>query len=237
MIDLLLQDGLRPFLAASGIVAGLLVLEMLLLTVGISTEIGGEADADLGPDFAGDLDVAALPDLGHGSMPLADQDGEAQSAVQSGGFHGGLLDLLGLRGISLTVWLAFLAASFAVVGFAGQAAVSAVTGSMLPGWTAGLLAALPALLLTSRSARLLARMLPRETTAAVSERAFGRRFGNVTVGVARAGHPAQVRVTDQHGNLQYLMAEPLDPEAEFRQGARVLVLRATDGHYRLVGAE
>ena len=225
MLDLLLQDGLRPFLAAGGLVICLLALEVLLLTAGISTEIGGDHDGGLG------LDVT--PDVGDHVAPPASQE----VGTYSGATSGSLLDLLGLRGVPLTVWLAFLAASFAALGFVGQSALSAALGWMLPAWPAGLAAAVPALLVTARAARVFAGMLPRETTAAVSEKAFGRRFGDVTVGVARAGSPAQVRVTDQHGNLQYLMAEPLDAKDEFREGTRVLVLRAHDGRYRLLGAE
>ncbi len=228
MIDLLTDEALRPFLWAIGVVLGLLLLELVLNLLGGSSEIGADADAG--------LDLAEAPEAGgwgpelHPATPPEAADGPEESP-------GGLLDLLGLRGVPVAVWLALLAGSFAGLGLGLQMAVHAATGGLMGAGLASLLAAPPAVLVTGRLSRLLGRVLPRETTAAISERSFGRRFGEVTVGTARLGHPAQIRFTDQFGNLQYLMAEPLDPADEFGEGARVLILRAPDGAFRLARAE
>jgi hypothetical protein len=222
VIDLLTHAALRPFLWAIGIVLGLLLLEFVLNLLGGSTEIGADSDGALDVSEAGGWGPDILPEAAEGSE--ADQ--------------GGILDLLGLRGVPVAVWLALVAGTFAGLGLALQMAIHAATGGGLLGpGLASLLAAPPAVLVTGRLSRALGRILPRETTAAISERSFGRRFGEVTVGTARLGHPAQVRFTDQFGNLQYLMAEPLHPAEEFGEGARVLILRGPDGSVRLARAE
>jgi len=58
---------------------------------------------------------------------------------------------------------------------------------------------------------------------------LSRLRGVVSQGTARAGNPAEVRVTDRHGNLQFLRAEPLDRSAEITQGQEVVVIRLLSG--------
>ena len=219
-MDLLLSPGLAPFVSAAGLVVLFLILELALTAMGIDTWLGAEApalEADLGldADLPGDLAADLAPD--------------ATPAPQ-----GGALGLLGLRDLPLTAWLAFLAAGFAAGGFALQAAARALTGGFLPATLAALVALPAALILTGALSRTLARLFPRETTSAISERSYGRRRGVVTVGTARAGQPAQVRFTDGHGNLHYLMAEPFDPKDEIGQGSEVLILKLRDASLRIV---
>jgi hypothetical protein len=105
---------------------------------------------------------------------------------------------------------------------------------MLPPNIAMALATLPALALAARAARFTAHLIPRTTTSAISERAYGRRRGIITVGAAAAGNPAQVRFSDQHGNTHHLMAEPLDQSESIPEGSEVLIIRTRDGQFRLV---
>ena len=79
-----------------------------------------------------------------------------------------------------------------------------------------------------------ARLLPKTETTAMSERHLGRRIGVVSQGTAKRGMPAEVRVTDHHGNMHYLRAEPVRDSDEIPQGSRVLVLRHRfDQGYRI----
>jgi hypothetical protein len=73
--------------------------------------------------------------------------------------------------------------------------------------------------------RLFARLLPRNYSESVSETELGRRRGVITVGTAARGKPAEVRVTDRHGNIQYLRAEPAQDGTTLPQGTEVLVMR------------
>ncbi|WP_170109220.1 OB-fold-containig protein [Celeribacter persicus] len=234
-----------PFLIAAGLVLFLLFLELLLLTTGLSS---GAPSADLGdmpdldveltgmsaPELAAELDVpvdlAAEIEIGLAEAELPDAPGEMVSTPTTGG----LPDFLGLRKQPLTIWLAIFLALFAGTGLMLQSGMMAIFGQMLPRLIAVPLALIPALALTRTIAGALARLIPRDETAAISERSLGRRRGIVTVGTARRGSPAQVRITDGYGNTHYAMLEPLSDKDEIPQGAEVLVLRPRGGELRLV---
>ena len=70
--------------------------------------------------------------------------------------------------------------------------------------------------------------------AAISQRSFDGRRGVVTVGAASEGHPDQVRFTDGYGNLHFVMAEPLEPDAVIPEGAEVAILRTRSGEPRIL---
>jgi hypothetical protein len=206
MIELLTNDGLRPFLLAGGLVVGFAVLELIFASVGIDTQIGSDAEAPV------DFDVE----------PAAD------------GASGGMLDMIGLRSLPLTVWLALCAAIFAGIGLSGQTLIHAIFGAMLSAGLASALAIVPTLGSMRAISRMAGRWLPRETSAAISERSYGRRLGVVTVGTAKRGNPAQIRFTDLHGNMHFAMAEPARDEDEIPEGAEVFITRTRDGALRLV---
>lgn len=109
-----------------------------------------------------------------------------------------------------------------------------LSGATLPAALAVPLALLGALVATRAAGGLVCRLLPRETTSAISKRSFGNRTDRVVVGTARRGSPAQVPFQDRHGNTHYAMAEPLADDEAIPGGAEVIILRTRDGALRLV---
>ncbi|WP_120502341.1 OB-fold-containig protein [Roseovarius sp. EL26] len=244
-MDLLLEPGLKPFVFFGALVIGFLLLEVLLMSIGVDTQIGGDADADfdLDADFDADIDADIDADFDP-SMPTdlgpdiefdvsADLDAEAgvKPRLET---SGGFLDLIGLRKLPLTVWLALFSTFFAGVGLSGQTLISVVTGAVLPARIAALMVLPVALFLTRYCAEAVGNWVPRVETSAISERSYGRRKGVITVGAARRGKPAQVRFTDGHGNMHYVMAEPLSDEDTLPEGTEVLILRRRQGDLKLV---
>jgi hypothetical protein len=252
MLELLSQDGLRPFLVSGLLVFGFLALEIILMMLGLSG--GGETDApeidtaDIEGDFVGmeASDIAAEMDIDPSvaaqiESEIALQDGteafdtevEATSSGETS-LVGSILDLMGMRKLPLSVSLALFAAGFAAAGISTQVILHSVSGMMLPKWIMVPVAIVAAAVLTRKLSGFVVRIIPSEETAAVSERSLGRRRGVVTVGVASAGRPAEVRVTDGYGNTHYIMVEPLSAKDEIPAGSEVLVLRMRGGEFRLV---
>lgn len=241
-----LSPEIFPFLIAAGLVLFLLLLEIILLTVGLSSgfnaagvgDIGGP-DVDVAGMSAGELaaeldapaELAAQIEADLGRYDLAGPAAEADAAPASS--SGGVLDFLGLRKLPLTIWLAIFLAIFASAGLALQSGLMGLFGWMAPVVVAGPLALALALALARTVSGALARLIPRDETSAISERSLGSRRGVVTVGTARRGSPAQVRVADGFGNTHYVMLEPLSDTGEIPEGAEVLVLRLRDGQLRL----
>jgi hypothetical protein len=66
--------------------------------------------------------------------------------------------------------------------------------------------------------------MPGDETEAVSEESFIGRIAVVTLGEARAGKPAQGKLSDQHGQTHYVMLEPAASGEVFETGASVLLI-------------
>jgi len=132
------------------------------------------------------------------------------------------------------VLLVLFLAGYTVFGYALQMVAAGLAGAYLPAWAAGLLA-VPSGLATVRGlGALVAHIIPRDESSAVSELALVGRAGIVMHGAARRGLAAQVRVRDGHGRTHYLMVEPDVDDEVFEQGSQVLIVRKAGAFYRCI---
>lgn len=120
---------------------------------------------------------------------------------------------------------------FGLTGFLVQAMSWRFAGAFLPGWVAvpgALCAALP---LTRGANGLLARLMPRNETEAVSEESLIGRVAVVVLGEARPGHAAQAKLRDAHGRSHYIMVEPDTVGEAFPAGTAVVVVARAGGRF------
>lgn len=211
MLDALATPPLAPFALAAAILALLLALEIVMLL------LGGSLLADMdAPDAAPEvpeLQVAEIEALEAGAAaPSAFALPDAPPASPPP------LGLTGFGRVPFLIWLGALLAGFSATGLAIQA-----TGPW-PLWLALPPAALAAVLFARAASGAIARAVPQVTTAAVSPRHLARRRGRVTQGTMRRDRPAEVRVTDRHGNSHYVRAEPLRDGDVIARGAEVLTV-------------
>jgi membrane protein implicated in regulation of membrane protease activity len=136
-----------------------------------------------------------------------------------------LLAWLGVGRVPILMLLVVFLALFGMVGLAVQQGATALAGQPLAPGLASALAVLGALPLTGIGARGLARIMPQDETTAVSLDSLVGKRGTVTIGTARRGSPAQVRVRDSFGQPHYVMVEPHDEAHPFAEGATVLLAR------------
>ncbi len=134
---------------------------------------------------------------------------------------------------SLVLLVLFLG-GYAMFGYALQIVVHGLLGFYLEGWLAGLLA-IPSGMATVRGlGSLVAHIIPRDETSAISEMTLIGRTGVVSGGVARRGLAAQARVRDSHGRTHYLMVEPNLDDEVFEEGAQILIVRKAGAFYRCI---
>ena len=144
----------------------------------------------------------------------------------------GPLGWLHIGRVPLLVLLILLLLGFALGGYAIQLFWHGLFGSYLPALVAVVPAGFIGLANVHVLGGLLAKILPKDETSAVSEQSLLGRAGVVVTGTARRGMAAEVKVRDQHGNAHFLMLEPdLDGE-EFEQGSVVLVVSKHGALYR-----
>jgi hypothetical protein len=192
-----------PVFAAALLLTVLICLaEAVMLAVagaGLGAGLGALGDA---VDADGGTDGAA--------------DGDSTGAA-------GVMAVLNAGRLPLVVYAALASATFGISGIALQNLVVAVTGAPLPLLPAVAGALVAGLAAARGLSRPLGRLLPRTETSAVFRAELVGLAGTVTLGVARAGAPAQVRVRDGHGQRHYVMAEPGPDAAPLRAGTRVVL--------------
>jgi len=134
---------------------------------------------------------------------------------------------------SLVLLVVFLS-GYALFGYGLQMVVHGIFGFYLPGWLAGLVA-IPSGMATVRSlGALVAHIIPRDETSAVSEVTLIGRAGVISGGTARRGLAAQARVRDSHGRTHYLMVEPDIDDELFEESAQILIVKKAGAFYRCI---
>ncbi len=134
---------------------------------------------------------------------------------------------------SLGLLILFLL-GYTVFGYSLQMLCHGVLGAYLPGWIAALLA-IPVGFATVRAlGGLLAQVVPKDETSAVSESSLIGRTAIICGGVARRGLAAQARVKDAMGRTHYLMVEPDLDDDVFDEGVQVLIVRKAGVFYRCI---
>lgn len=134
---------------------------------------------------------------------------------------------------SLALLVLFLA-GYALFGYSLQAVVHGLFGTYLPAWMAGLLAVPPGLVTVRSLGALLAHLVPRDETSAVSEQSLIGRTGTISGAAAQRGLAGQARVKDIHGRTHYLRVEPDVDDDVFEDGAEVLIVRKVGSFYRCI---
>ncbi len=138
------------------------------------------------------------------------------------------LDWLWVGKIPFSILLILFCLCFGLSGIALQAFEQSRTGSLFPTLIAAPIAFAATLPLLRVTGWVLRPVLPRDETEAVSPNSLVGRDGQITIGVARQGHPAEARVRDGHGKMHYVMVEPETPGLEFRAGDSVLLVSRRD---------
>lgn len=145
-----------------------------------------------------------------------------------------VLGWLHLGRVPALVLLLLFLLGYALFGYALQKVAFNLFGGFVPAWLAGLLAVPPGLATVRGIGSLVAHIVPRDESSAVSEQSLVGRAGVVSAGAARRGLAAQARVRDAHGRTHYLMVEPdLDDEV-FEEGAQILIVRKLGAFYRCI---
>ena len=198
MLSFFLDDANFWFSCALGVVFALFILEMAGMLFGVS--LLGLID-----------DQAAL-----------DTDTEASPGFTQLG------SWLALDRVPLLVWFVLLLTSFGIVGLLLNFFSLSFSGSFFATWLAITGALLLGLFFTARFGGLIARLLPKQESSATTADEMVGTVGHITVGVARLNSPAEGKFIDTHGQPHYLLVEPLEPDEQFSQGEKILLIQKRD---------
>jgi hypothetical protein len=155
--------------------------------------------------------------------------GDGAAIDHPDGVPDGVLGWLHFGRIPILISLVIFLTTFALGGFVCQFVAKAMIGSFIPLPAAVALAFLAGIFGVRFFGGVLAKVMPRDETTAVSDASLVGRIGNIVIGTARAGKPAEARVRDEHGASHYVMVEPEEPDQVFESGASVLLVRHVSG--------
>jgi membrane protein implicated in regulation of membrane protease activity len=174
--------------------------------------------------------------VGHSASSILDGiiGNDPEGAVES--YWGGGLDWLNRGRVPVLVLLMLLLTWFAVAGFALQGGLHAVLAP-LPPWIASLVALAAALPLTRGTSRALARIIPADETYVVTTASLVGRTGTITLGPAKRGVVARMKLRDDHGNWHFPSVEPFVEDAEIAEGTLVLVVDVQGSTLRVSPAD
>ncbi|TRB04298.1 DUF1449 family protein [Agrobacterium tumefaciens] len=202
----IVQPGTAPFWIALLTVAGLGIVELVSVLLGVSAS--GLLDDSFSYHAPGDTEAGLL---------------------------GSWMSWLNAGGVPLLVLAVILLSVFAVTGFFIQGVASTVLLGPLPlplAMTGAVAAAIPA----TRSLSLaVAKVIPRDETNALEQADFLGLTGVVTIGPLDQGKPGTVRVKDRHDNIHFLRAQAASDHT-IDTGAQVLIVDGADGLFQAIPA-
>jgi hypothetical protein len=133
----------------------------------------------------------------------------------------------------LVTFILFLTA-FGILGLILQSLVHGMTGSLLP----GLVASVPVFLITLPILRVshgvVAKVIPKDETYAVSEATFIGRVAVITGGTATDSRGAEARLKDEFGKEHYVMVKPDNEGETFPPGTSVLLVARNGIFFRAI---
>ncbi len=129
---------------------------------------------------------------------------------------------------ALVVLVIFLM-GFALSGFSLNLIAFRAAGTMLPVVLSAPVAFLVALPFVHLLGGVVAKVMPKDETYAVSLDTLVGRVAAVVGGTARQGYPAQAKVHTEHGQTIYVMVEPDNAEITFMLSDSVLLVRRVSG--------
>ncbi|WP_171022312.1 OB-fold-containig protein [Thalassotalea litorea] len=203
MFDFLLNDVNFAFTVALTIVFGLALLEGVALVIGSSV-------------------MTLLDDL-----TGFDVDADMDADVSSGGLSS-LLGWLCLDRLPLLVWLILILTSFGLSGLIYNYVVLSSFNVEILYWLAKPTALFCALIITHTCGDIIAKIVPKNESSAVSVSGFSGKVATITVGKARKGSAAQASLVDEFNQKHYVMVEPGDEQQEFLQGTKVVLLEKVE---------
>lgn len=240
-MEILFTDPLRPFWISFAVILLLLLVEITLMLLGLSTSLES-GDAELGNletsgglDFDGGIDLQGLDLPEDGVTPALLSDAIARSNEKPAMISPkrSLLDRLGLTRVPVAVWLSALLLSFASFGILLQLTLNSLFGMTLPAMEASLLVVPVSFYVTRFLAEIVGNFFPKIESSAMTRRMLSNHRGELVTGPARRGRAGEVRLLDRHGNLHYLMAEPYFDDAEIAPGSEVALLRLRNNDLRI----
>lgn len=156
-------------------------------------------------------------------------DGLVPSGIADGGVPDSWMGWLHVGRVPLLVLLVILLTAFAFIGLTINGAVHSLAGMYVPTLLTIPLAILGALPIVRSCGAVVARLMPRDESSAVTFDTLVGRVAVIVNGTARSGFAAEARVKNEHGQTLYVRVEPDKGTPDLTAGESVLLVKQIAG--------
>lgn len=214
MFDFLLSPANTPFTVALGLMITFTVIEIITASMGMG--LSDMIDSLL-PEFDADIDL---------DIDGADASGPDSVTKLLAWFRIGEVPVVMLLIVFLT--------GFGLSGLIFQYLAASILQTAMPVGIAAFVALAASIPIVRVCGGALGKFMPKDETYAVSEKSFHGKVVTITLGQARAGKPAQAKLTDQYGQTHYMMVEPDKDDEQFGQGNKAIIVGQAGATYKVI---
>ena len=166
--------------------------------------------------------------IGLSMMSALDQwvpaDVEYDADISGSGLTG-IAGWLCLNRLPLLIWFVLALTSFAIAGYLVNYISLMVSATLLPQLFTLPIAVVGSALSCRYLGRVLADLLPKNESTAISLDDLSGYVGTITLGCAIKGMPSEAVVRDKHQQKHYVLVEPETSGIEFASGTQVVLLK------------
>ena len=209
-LDFFFDPANRVFVWGLALVAAVLVLEVVALTMG-GFSLMGDSDADV------DVDVDTDADFSNSHHMDVDA-----------GFAHNLSEITGFGKLPLMVFIVLFVGMFSVFGLATNAVFHFYLPSLMNVALSSLVSFLITVPVTGRIAGVIARILPKDESNAISLNDLVGSEGTIINGAATNGISALVLVKDLHGVTHQVSVRTLEEGLAIPEKSRVRLVQKSD---------
>lgn len=149
---------------------------------------------------------------------FAEVDGEGFLSTSSANW-------LNINKVPFLIYLVVLLTLFGLAGLMLNGLTASIFSIILPAAIAVPLALITGLLVTAKTVKIIASVLPSVESSAVNSEDFIGSVAEITIGKASRGNPAEAKFTDHYSQPHFVLVEPFEDEELFAQGERVILVQ------------
>lgn len=138
---------------------------------------------------------------------------------------GALFNWLNKGGLPLGVWFIMFLTYFGLFGIYLREAIKYFTGFELNMYIAVPIALIVIAPMLRGTSFYLSKILPKDETYAVSKNTYLESLAEIVTGTARINYPAEAKLVDIHGQIHFIMVEPIRENESFKEGEKVYILK------------
>ncbi len=182
------------------------------------------------------IEIIGALAIGVTASSMIDIDGPADGLHGVTGFLSDGLDYLHFGKVPVIIIGTLLLLAFSASGYHLQWLWLTLFSGLLPWWIAVFPSLIGAIVVTHYTAGLIRLVMPKDTAPANDRKAFFGLIGTVTLGPISAEQVGEVRLVDQRGSTNFLLAKATPESGEIAQHEEVVIAGWSDSFFTVAKA-